>query len=286
MTAYRQYNIRSDDLVLEIGSGHDPVSRSDVLCDRYLEDNREREGVHDAVVDERPFVVADAEALPFRDKAFGYLICQHVLEHASSPERFIGEMCRVSRRGYVETPSRFWEAIYAAKEYHHWVLDNHDGKLIIAPKRSEDRSRFGGLFTELWKTHPDFRAFHTHSPELMFTYLEWDGAISFEIVPEASPCFELNDYRDVLSQIAARANAARKPSRTNAIYRSARAAAGRLRHKARHKAAAKRTDIDSLLCCAAPSCRGDLTKSSDQYHCSRCSRSYPIIAGIPRFIVE
>jgi len=37
-------NIGSKDIVLEIGSGHNPDPRSDILCDKYLEDNTQRRG--------------------------------------------------------------------------------------------------------------------------------------------------------------------------------------------------------------------------------------------------
>ena len=36
--------IGPDDLVLDVGSGHNPNPRSDILCDRYIEDNTERGG--------------------------------------------------------------------------------------------------------------------------------------------------------------------------------------------------------------------------------------------------
>lgn len=35
-------NIGSKDTVLETGSGHNPDPRSDILCDKYLEDNTQR----------------------------------------------------------------------------------------------------------------------------------------------------------------------------------------------------------------------------------------------------
>ena len=35
-------NIGPNDLVLDVGSGHNPNPRSDVLCDRYIDDDTER----------------------------------------------------------------------------------------------------------------------------------------------------------------------------------------------------------------------------------------------------
>ncbi len=62
----------------------------------------------EAVVD-RPIVVADGHALPFREGGFGFVIASHVAEHVDDPEQFCGELQRVSRAGYVETPSPAFE---------------------------------------------------------------------------------------------------------------------------------------------------------------------------------
>ena len=37
-------NIRPNDFVLEIGSGHNPKARSDVLCDKFIGDDEQRGG--------------------------------------------------------------------------------------------------------------------------------------------------------------------------------------------------------------------------------------------------
>ena len=68
-------NIRTDDFVLEIGSGHNPKSRSDVLCDKFIGDDEQRGG---AIVTDRPMVEADGQFLPFADRAFDYVICSRM----------------------------------------------------------------------------------------------------------------------------------------------------------------------------------------------------------------
>jgi hypothetical protein len=50
-------DIKSDDRVLEIGSGSRPRKRSDILCDKYIESNDERACGDNIVIDERPFVL-------------------------------------------------------------------------------------------------------------------------------------------------------------------------------------------------------------------------------------
>ncbi|HEX5689732.1 MAG TPA: methyltransferase domain-containing protein, partial [Roseiflexaceae bacterium] len=108
----QKLNPPSEGLVLEIGSGDNPNPRSNVLVDRFLgADNRERGG--DLVVD-RPFVVADAHYLPFRDGAFAYTICSHILEHMDDPKQFARELERVSAAGYIQSPAEIAERLF------HW----------------------------------------------------------------------------------------------------------------------------------------------------------------------
>jgi hypothetical protein len=68
-------------LVVDIGSGAFPNPRADVLCDRELTDNRHRSGM--AAVVDRPFVVADVTALPFRGGSIDFAIVSHLAEHVA-----------------------------------------------------------------------------------------------------------------------------------------------------------------------------------------------------------
>ncbi|MFQ6044045.1 MAG: class I SAM-dependent methyltransferase, partial [Candidatus Poribacteria bacterium] len=88
------------DFVLEIGSGHDPKTRSDVLCDKFIDDDIQRGG---KIITDRPIVAADGQYLPFADKSFDYIICSHILEHVENPALLLNELMRVGYRGYIET---------------------------------------------------------------------------------------------------------------------------------------------------------------------------------------
>lgn len=53
-------------------------------------------------------VVADGRALPFPDDAFDIAFSNAVVEHVGSreqQERFVAEVCRVSRRAWISTPN-------------------------------------------------------------------------------------------------------------------------------------------------------------------------------------
>lgn len=73
-----------------------------------------------------PVVAGDGGRLPFRDGAFGTVVCTEVLEHVEAPGRVLGEIARVLRPGglvYVTTPN------YAnLAGLHKWLADRRSGR--------------------------------------------------------------------------------------------------------------------------------------------------------------
>lgn len=93
--------------VLEIGPGYNPWFRSDVLCEKYLNDNTERQGA--LVRDGRPLIHADACNMPFEDKSFDFIFCSHIMQHVEDIKGFLKEIQRVGKAGYLETPNYLFE---------------------------------------------------------------------------------------------------------------------------------------------------------------------------------
>jgi SAM-dependent methyltransferase len=106
--------VSAEALVLEVGSGGNPYPRSNVLLDAY-ESSRERHWA--PLTADRPTVLGFVENLPFKDKSFDYVIASHVLEHSSDPEKFISELQRVAKSGYIEVPDAFLERINPYKDH-------------------------------------------------------------------------------------------------------------------------------------------------------------------------
>src|SRR3981081_316388 len=101
-----RYNlsINSSDRVLDVGGGHNPHPRANVVVDKYTDSNYHRSG-DIKVLKKQQFINADGEKLPFKDQEFDYVISCHVLEHVENPVQFLSEIFRVGKRGYIETPS-------------------------------------------------------------------------------------------------------------------------------------------------------------------------------------
>ena len=60
--------------VIDIGSGHAPLIRADVLCDMFPLDAAER-AVSAIFMPDGRFVIGDITDLPFKDKSFDTVIC-------------------------------------------------------------------------------------------------------------------------------------------------------------------------------------------------------------------
>src|SRR5919199_3613930 len=155
--------------VLEIGSGDNPHPRADILCDRFVGDNTERGG---SIVIDRRLVVADAHHLPFKEGAFVYTICSHILEHMDEPEQFARELCRVSPAGYIQSPSEIAERLFHWS-FHRWYVNLIGDRLVLHPK--EPAEPFGELFDYLYEYNPAYYFFQRSMPDLFWVEREWHG---------------------------------------------------------------------------------------------------------------
>jgi SAM-dependent methyltransferase len=172
----------AQDLVLDVGSGGHPHSTSDILVERFLEDTEGHRRIAHAVRN-RPLVCADIHSLPFKDKAFDYVICNQVIEHVDDPAAALNELARVGRRGFLSVPSEFMEFICPVPT-HRWVFALQGRTLLMKPKSDRHRiaeASYGGVFWELQK-QVDFRRLMLRRPRLFFVELEWEDSIELRCI--------------------------------------------------------------------------------------------------------
>ena len=267
-------NIRPDDFVLEIGSGHNPKARSDVLCDKFIGDDEQRGG---AIVTDRPMVEADGQFLPFADRAFDYVICAHVLEHVKDPAQFIAELERVACRGYIETPSEIGERIYGW-HYHNWVVNLVDGCLML--RKNEKNSQFGQLFHRLALTDKHWKRFHITHHNLFLVQYEWEDKIDYKILLEHESALDL-ECHDTLDRLVVSDRNVQNEwllLLKSAVPRSIVSRAKSLLRKSKSR---QTKTLKEILVC--PQCKGEITWEAHSLHCKMCEQTYRIVDGIPRF---
>jgi SAM-dependent methyltransferase len=176
--------------VLEVGSGDSPSPRADILLDLTLE-NRERVGGRTVV--DRPLVIGQVEKLPFRDKAFGYVIAFHVLEHSPDPNQFLSELQRVACAGYIETPSFWAESVQPLRMHRLQVGVDSDeyGPRLLIRKKSQPvpDPELARAFDLKLKETPGLR---TLPPDAWVTRYYWKDKIRWRVTnPEVDASWDL-----------------------------------------------------------------------------------------------
>ena len=257
--------VDDDALVLEVGSGGNPYARANVLLDAY-EATRERHWVPLKI--DRPLVLGFVEKLPFKDHAFDFVIASHVLEHSAHPEKFLAELQRVAKAGYIEVPDAFMERINPYTD-HRLEITCRDDKLIIRKKPGhivehetvelyEHRVK-PFLTRELIPKRPF--AFHVRyywQDKIDFTVLNPDTDASWaaaEVVKLDAPVLSVK---------------ARIQAYVLDVARSLLSQGGRNR----------KIDLFDLLRC--PNCGSEhISRDSESINCVDCAAVYPVKQGVP-----
>lgn len=179
-------HIKKHDKVLEIGPGHNPSFRSNVIVEKFIDTNNHRCG-DIKIYSHQTLIQGDGENLPFKDKEFDYAICNQVLEHVESPEKFIAEQCRVAKRGYIETPSLLGEFLFP-KGSHKWVILDIDNKLVMYEK-SKMPGNYANNYGELFLNYLPFQSLPYKllwltEGNIMLNRYEWQNEIDILVNPQ------------------------------------------------------------------------------------------------------
>jgi SAM-dependent methyltransferase len=240
--------------VLEVGPGQAPHPRADVVVDKYVADDFERQGALDL---SKPLVVADGQRLPFADRTFAYTLALHVLEHATDPARFAAELSRVASAGFVQVPTRVSELTFGWP-YHPWLIDR-DGDTLIFRPRDGQRAPVGEIFHRAYAESALLRNWWAANRELLHHSIEWLNELDVRVEGEsvAEQTAELDVERTV--------SALRELDRRGALKPHSAQVTGALR---------------------CPWCAAALSLGGGTAECSACERSYPVVGQVPILLVE
>jgi len=139
--------INAEDLVLDVGGWACPFNRANWVLDSQPYETRgfyeniglpKSQGGDTEQFSEETWIqrdICDKEPWPFSDKFFDFSVCSHTLEDIRDPLYVCSELIRVSKRGYIEVPSRVIESCrgqeqkkMAGLSHHRWLVeiaDNH-----------------------------------------------------------------------------------------------------------------------------------------------------------------
>jgi len=122
--------ISPDWKMLDVGSGHQPNRRANVLLERYLEPTIHRTTQNVPLPSDKHMIVGDALQMPFSDKSFDFVVASHIAEHVDDPIQFCNELQRVSKNGYIETPGPLTEWLMPTAS-HKWIITKKDNTLFF-----------------------------------------------------------------------------------------------------------------------------------------------------------
>lgn len=251
-------------LVLEVGSGGNPYFRANILIDAY-ETTRERH--YAPLVTDRPTVLGYVERLPFKDKAFDFVIASHVLEHSANPKQFLSELERVAKAGYIEVPDALMERLNPYLD-HRLEITQRDGRLIIRKKKA-------------WRVDPELVELYEHGankviagkaiPRHPFEFHVrhyWSDRIQYEII---------NDEDDASWPAPPSNFTPRKSSLRGTVQATVLDVVRRLFSQRKRNCT---LDVVSLLRC--PECQEGCLSKEGNLQCGTCEASYEVINDIPK----
>ena len=259
--------VSKDALVLEVGAGGNPYPRANVLLDA-METTIERN--EQSLVTDRPLILGLCEELPFKDKSFDFIIASHVLEHSDNPEKFISELMRVGKAGYIETPDGWFEKM-CAFTYHRLEVSIVNSSLFIRKKKSWKPEEIANLWDEKLANSKKLAKFLRVNPDLYHLRFYWDNSIKYKIInPNINSTWKYPEEAIIDSQGTKKSI----QIKVRSIYLWLR------RWILSQNSRNKLLDIYKLIRC--PSCySAKLEVTADEIICISCSAHYPIKNKVP-----
>ena len=109
--------------ILDIGCGYTANKYANTICDvqdlsKFYKDKK--------------FIKLENKKLPFENNQFDFVIASHVMEHVKDVKFFISELERVSKKGYIELPTKLEDnLVFENKKDHLWHMDFDDVNLRL-----------------------------------------------------------------------------------------------------------------------------------------------------------
>ena len=160
---------KKDWKILDIGCGYSANNYATTICDIQDLSNFYKN---------KNFVILKNKDLPFNDNQFDFVISSHVMEHVKDLKYFIKEIERVSKRGYIELPTKLEDnLVFENKKEHLWQMDFDDvnHKLLISKKIQ---------FLEPVLTVSTIQKMRKYFKSSLVLELLWENKIEYEFIEE------------------------------------------------------------------------------------------------------
>jgi ubiquinone/menaquinone biosynthesis C-methylase UbiE len=184
-SGYSTVKIKNSWKVLEIGGGANPCERANVITNYKQEENQRAKKAK--VVPGAKMLEMDVQDMSdFKDKEFDFSLCVQVLEHVDNPVKACKEIMRVSKQGYIETPSPLCEKTIGWP-FHKWLVyicPKNPNKLIFVKKSEEDYKRQDDFFWNMFykQRNKEFIRVLLKYYKQWITVFHWKGEFEVEVI--------------------------------------------------------------------------------------------------------
>ena len=260
--------------VIDIGSGHAPLIRADVLCDMFAQHGSQRP-VASAFLAAGRFVIADVLDLPFRDKAFDFAYSKNLLEHVSDPLRACAEISRIAGGGLLCLPSGQWE-IMGGSPPHLWLIWA-EGDTLVFERKTRAHTALNSQIPSRVRNSVHYERLFRRFPDLFYVTHWWKHTIRARTIfsGDATDYYYFSDnaegFRTDAEDIRRAVDRSRSFPRLTRFF---------LYEVIRRLLGGKNVDLFSLLAC--PVCKRNFTEMSrNVLSCDTCKLAFPVVYGIP-----
>ena len=153
--------------ILDIGCGYTANKYANTICDvqdlsKFYKDKK--------------FIKLENKKLPFENNQFDFVIASHVMEHLKDVKFFISELERLSKKGYIELPTKLEDnLVFENKKDHLWHMDFDDVnlRLLISNKIQ---------FFEPILTVSTLQKLRKNFKKSLILELYWENKIDYNII--------------------------------------------------------------------------------------------------------
>ena len=155
--------------VLDIGCGYTANENATVVSDVQDLSNFYKN---------KKFVKITEKKLPFKDNEFDFVITSHVIEHVDDFQFFISEIERISKKGYIELPTKLGDnLVFENSNDHLWMFEYDDNSnILLASKKQEFIEPFVSVSTAK-KLEKIFR-------QSLILEIIWSNKIDYKILSD------------------------------------------------------------------------------------------------------
>ena len=152
--------------ILDIGCGYSANPHATVIAD-ILDLSNFYSG--------KKFIKVTEKKLPFENQEFDFVIASHVIEHVEDFQFFIKELERITKKGYIELPTRLGDnLIFENKNDHIWWFNYDDiNQKLIVSKRNQNIEPFLTVSTG--------KLLERYFRESLVIELVWEDKIEYKI---------------------------------------------------------------------------------------------------------